>query len=97
MNIQALMKQAQNIQRDMEKTKKEIDDMIFEEKNGVVSVKANGKKEILEIKIDIENADKEDIEAIQDMFLLAINQLFSRIDKTIQEKMGKFTSIPGIF
>lgn len=97
MNYQALMRQAQNLQKDMLNTKNEIDSMIFEESNELISVKVNGKKEVLSVKIKSENIDNDDIEMIEDMFLLALNNVFKKVDKTTEEKMGKFSSMAGLF
>lgn len=98
MNIQALMKQAQNMQKDMLKAKDEIDKKIYEGNNSFVHVKANGKKEIIEINIDSDKLEKEDIEMLQDILIVAINGVFKQIDKETEEKMGKFTnSMPGLF
>lgn len=97
MNMQAIMKQAKALQDDMMREKAQIDKMEFESKNGFVTVKANGKKEILNITIDSDSMDKDDIEALEDMIQIAINNVFSNIDKTTEEKMGKYTNIPGLF
>lgn len=97
MNIQALMKQAQSLQKDMLKTKEEIEKMEFESKNNFVTIKVNGKKEVLSVKIDVQNLESDDIESLEDMILLAINKAFSDVDKITEEKMGKFSNFPGIF
>lgn len=98
MNIQAMMKQAQKLQSDMMKIKDEIDNMEFLGKNGIVEVKINGKKEIL--KVSIQNDDdfsKDDLEMLQDMIVIATNQAMKEVDKLTEEKMGRFSSIPGLF
>ena len=98
MNIQAMMKQAQKLQKEMMQSKEEIDKMIFEETNSFVTVKANGKKELLEIKIDNDNLDKDDIEMLQDILIVAINNLFKKIDAETEKKLGKYTQgMPGLF
>lgn len=97
MNIQAIMRQAQNMQAEIEKTKKEIESLNFEEKNGFVKVIVTGKKEIVDIQIDISSLDKDDIDALQDMIMVATNKCMQRIDKLTEEKLGKFANIPGIF
>ena len=51
MNIQALMKQAQSLQKDMLKSKEEIDKMEFTSTKDLVTVKVNGKKEVLKVEI----------------------------------------------
>lgn len=97
MNIQALMKQAQNLQKEMLKTKAEIDATEFVKNNGFVTVKVNGKKEILSVKIDSTELDLDDVEALEDMILLCINQAFKDVDALTESKMQKYSNIPGIF
>ena len=95
MNMQALMKQAQNLQRDMMKTKEEIDSMTFIGKSSIVSVEVKGNKAISKVSIDgdISNDDKE---MIEDMIMVAINDAFNQIDKVTEQKMGKYSSMmPG--
>lgn len=96
MNIQALMKQAQNMQRDMLKVKEEIDNTIFDEENELVKVKINGKKEIIDIKIS-NSLQLDDMDMLQDMLIIALNNAFKKVDKMTEEKMGKFSNIPGLF
>lgn len=96
MNMQALLKQAQNMQKDMLKTKGEIDNTKFYANNGLVDVEINGKKEILDIKIS-KDFEIDDLEALQDMLIIALNNAFKQVDKVTEEKMGKYTNIPGLF
>ncbi len=98
MNIQAMMKQAQKMQKDMLATKEEIDKMIFEGKSSFVTVEVNGKKELINIKIESENMDKDDIEMLQDMIVVAVNEAMKKVDEETENKMGKFTQgMPGLF
>ena len=98
MNMQAMLKQAQKMQKDMMNAKNEIDNMIFEETNSFVTVKANGKKEILEVKIDNDSMDKDDIEMLQDIIMVVINNIFKKIDAETEKKLGKYTQgMPGLF
>ena len=98
MNIQAMMKQAQKLQSDMMKAKDEIDKMEFSSTNGLVTVKVNGKKELLDVKIDgDENFSSEDLEMLQDMILIATNEAMKQGDKITEDKMGRFSSMPGLF
>ncbi len=98
MNIQAMMKQAQKLQKDMMDEKNKIDEMEFENTNSFVKVRANGKKEILEIKIDKESLDKDDIEMLQDIILVAVNGVIKQIDEETEKRMGKYTQgMPGLF
>ena len=98
MNIQAMMKQAQKLQKDMLNEKKQIDEKIFEGKSSFVTVKVKGTKEGVEVKIDAENLEKDDIEMLQDMILVAINDANHQIDEETERKMGKYTQgMPGLF
>lgn len=97
MNIQALMKQAQSLQKDMMKAKEEIDNTLFTGSNSFVTVKVNGKKKVLDIKIDTDSVDKGDIEMLQDILMVALNNAFSEVDKVTEQKMSKYANIPGLF
>lgn len=98
MNIQAMMKQAQKLQSDMMKAKDEIDKMEFSSTNGLVTVKINGKKEIIDVKIaNDSDFSSDDLEMLQDMIVIAVNDAMKQVDKVTEEKMGRFSSIPGLF
>ena len=98
MNIQAMMKQAQKMQKDMMDAKKEIDAKDFEITKSFVTIKMKGNKTITEVIINEENLEKEDIEMLQDLILVATNELMEIIDTETEVKMGKFTQgMPGLF
>lgn len=98
MNIQAMMKQAQKLQKDMLNAKEEIDNTDFEVTKSFVSVKAKGNRKIESIKIDMESLEKDDIEMLEDLLQVAITELMNTIDKETEKKMGKYTQgMPGLF
>jgi len=98
MNIQAMMKQAQKLQKDMMEEKKEIDEKSFEITKSFVTIVAKGNKKIESIKIDMDSLDKDEIEMTQDLVQVAINELFNNIDNEVESKMGKYTQgMPGLF
>ena len=98
MNMQAMLKQAQKLQKDMLATQEKINEMEFEGKSSIVSVKINGKKEVKEINIDAESLDKDEIEMLQDMLLVAMNDAMEKVNKETESKMGAYTQgIPGLF
>ncbi len=98
MNMQAILKQAQNMQKDMLKTKEEIDNTIFTSENSLVKVEVNGTKKITSIKIKVEDGlEADEVEMLEDMVMVAINSAFEKVDKMTEEKMGKFSNIPGLF
>lgn len=97
MNMQAIMKQAQAMQKEITKAQKEINEKEFVGKNGLVTVKVMGNKEIKEVKIEQDDDIKEDITILEDMIILAINDAFRQIDKMIEQKMGKYANLmPGL-
>lgn len=98
MNIQAMMKQAQKLQKDMLATKNEIDSKTFEVTKEFVNVKVKGTKEIEKITINLDKCDKDDIDMLEDILLVAINEANKKIDEETNEKMGKYTQgMPGLF
>lgn len=98
MNMQALLKQAQNMQKEMIKAKEEIDNTIFVGENSLIKVAVNGSKEIKSVKINTnEPIEMDEIEMLEDMIMVAINSAFQKVDKLTEEKMGKFSNIPGMF
>ena len=101
-NMGQMMKQVQQMQMRMEDAQKEIEESTVTATSGggMVEVEANGKKQIISIKIDPEAVDPEDVEILQDMVLTAVNDAISQVEKLSEEKLGKITggmNLPGIF
>ena len=98
MTMQAILKQAQNMQKDMMKAKEEVDNTVFVGESSLVKVEVYGTKKIKTVKINsTEPIETDEIEMLEDMFLVAINSAFEKVDKMTEEKMGKFANIPGLF
>ena len=96
MNIQALMKQAQTLQKDMLKTKEEIDNMEFTGSSSFISVVVKGDKTVKKVTINNDDITADDKEMIEDMLVVALNDAFKQIDKVTEQKMGKYSSMmPG--
>ncbi len=101
-NMQAMLRQAQKMQEDMAALQEELDAREYEVKagGGVVSVKINGKKEILAIDIQPEIVDPDDVETLSDILIAAVNEAIKRVENTNSEEMGKVTqgmNMPGMF
>lgn len=98
MNIQAMMKQAQALQKNMMKEKEEIDNTEFTGTSSLVTVILKGDKTVMNVKINAEELAKDDIEMLEDMVVVAINNAMKEIDKVTEQKMGKYTKgMPGLF
>ena len=97
MTINQLMKEAKKMQADLEKNQQELAEKEFEASAGgnAVSVKVNGQKQILDLKLQKEVVDPEDVEMLQDLIVTCINQAFKQVDDAQAASMGKF-NIPGI-
>ena len=98
MNMQAMLKQAQKLQKDMLKSQEEIKSMSFTGKSSNVIITINGSGEVTDVKFDVDNFEKDDIEMLQDMTMIAFNDAKSQLDKVTESKMGAFTKgMPGLF
>ncbi|HSQ33292.1 MAG TPA: YbaB/EbfC family nucleoid-associated protein [Peptostreptococcaceae bacterium] len=101
-NMNNLLKQAQKMQEEMQKTQKELESKELEASvgGGAVTVKVNGKKEIIDITIKPEVVDPDDIEMLQDLVLSAVNEALRSIDEMTSSQMSKLTggmNMPGLF
>lgn len=97
-NMGNMMKQMQKMQKKMVKAQEELHEMTFEASSGggMVTVTANGKKEIIDIEIQEEVVDPEDIEMLQDLIIAATNDVLNQVDEKTGETMGQFTKgLPG--
>ena len=98
MNMQAMLKQAQKLQKEMLNAKNEIDEKEYTGTSSIVTVKMKGTKEVSDIKIDADILEKDDIEMLQDMIIVAINDCIKQIDQDTNDKLGKYTNgMPGLF
>ena len=98
MNIQAMMKQAQKMQKDMMKQKQEIDDATFEGKSSFVTITMKGNREVTGVKIDVDSLEKDEIEILEDIILVAVNDANKQIEDMTEKKLGQYTKgMPGLF
>src|SRR3954470_9933384 len=87
MNIQQMMKQAQQMQDRLQREMAELK-MEATAGGGMVTVVVNGAKQIQSLKIDPEVVSKEDVEMLQDLILAAVNDAQRKVDEELQRKMG---------
>ena len=98
MKMQAMLKQAQKLQKDMMNAKNEIDKMEFSNETSFVKVVAGGDKKIKSIQINKDSLDQDDIEMLEDIILVSVNDVLKQIEKVTEDKLGKYTKgMPGIF
>ena len=103
-NMSKMLKQAQEMQKQIENVQNQLSDMIIDAESGggMVTVKVNGKQEVLELVID-PDAMKEDKEILEDLIVSALNKGLSKAQSDSQEKMNSVTGgmmsglkIPGM-
>lgn len=97
-NIQELMMQAR---KQYEEVQKKMQETIVESTagGGTVTVKMNGRKQVLSIRIDPEAVKSGDVEMLQDLVTAAVNGAGTQIDQAMQSTVGGMLSgmgIPGI-
>ena len=98
--MKGLMKQAQQMQKKMKDMEDELKDLRIKgaASGNLVEIEANGKKEIIAIKIDPSTLEEE-VDMIEDLILAAIKQAYQNVDNEVGDKMQSITggmNIPGI-
>lgn len=101
-NMNAMIKQAQKMQADMEALQEDLDSREYDISvgGGVIGVKINGKKEILSIDLKPEIVDPDDIETLSDTLVAAVNEAIKKVEETNASEMQKITgdiNVPGLF
>jgi len=100
MNINAIMQQAQKMQKQMEKKQKELESKEFEfsSNGGAIKIKMLGSKQLTSLEIEEDLIDPSDKEMLQDMLMVAINDAISKIEEEASAIMGSVAGgLPGMF
>ena len=87
MNIQNMMKQAQQMQERMQREMAELK-VEATAGGGMVTVVVNGTKQIHSLKIDPEVVSSDDVEMLQDLIVAAVNDAHRKVDEELTKKMG---------
>ena len=96
-----MMKQAQKLQTQMMRLQEELAEKTVEVSagGGMIKVVANGRQQILSIRIEKEVVDPEDVEMLQDLMLAAVNDALQKSQEMVSTEMSKLTgglNIPGL-
>mmetsp|Transcript_796 Transcript_796/g.597 ORF Transcript_796/g.597 Transcript_796/m.597 type:complete len:107 (-) Transcript_796:2046-2366(-) len=97
----SMIKQAQKLQKKMMELQEELANKTVESTSGggMVKVVANGKQQIVSIKVEKEVVDPDDVEMLEDLILAAVNDALAISNEMVAEQMGKITgglNIPGL-
>ena len=100
MNMQALMQQAQRMQREMQKKQQELEAKTFhiESAGGAISIDIKGTRRIEKIEIDEDAIDPNDKEMLEDMIKIAINDAIALVDAAFEQLNASMTNgmrMPG--
>lgn len=97
MNMQAIMRQAQQMQSDIMKIQKELEKTEYEGNSSLVTVVLNGKKEMLKLTIkDKENLNRDDMDILEDMIVVAFNEAMKKVDADKEKKLNKYQGLAGM-
>jgi DNA-binding YbaB/EbfC family protein len=101
-NMNQMMKQAQKMQKQMAQVQEEMyeKEVSASAGGGAVTVRANGRQQILSVTIKPEVVDPEDVEMLQDLVLAAVNEALKQAQDMAAEEMSKITgglNLPGLF
>ena len=96
-----MLKQAQKLQSKIFKLQEEMADRTVETSvgGGMVSVVANGKQEIVSIKVDPEVVDPDDVQMLEDLIVAGVNDALKKAQDMVSQEMTKLTggfNIPGL-
>ena len=102
MDMNQLMKQAQQMQQQMQKAQAELAEQTVEAESGggMVKLVLNGKQELVSITIDPKAIDTDEVEFLEDLILAAMQDGQKKVAEMTQESMGRVTGgmgIPGLF
>lgn len=103
-NMQSMLKQAQRMQEQVAETQAMLEAKEYEIKagGGAVTIKINGKKEILSLDISPEIVDPDDIEMLSDVLTAGVNEAIKTVETDANNEMSKVTGgmggmMPGLF
>ena len=90
-NMNQMIKQAQKMQEQMLKMQEELEEKVFEATSGggAVTAKVNGKKELVEIKLQKEAVDPDDVEMLEDLIVAAVNEGIRKAEESSAGELNK--------
>lgn len=100
-DMNGMLRQAQKMQEELQQKQAELEEKEYTVSagGGMVSVRINGRREILGIRIDPEIVDPDDIETLSDILVAGVNEAIKKVDSVSSEEMEKLTGglgIPGL-
>lgn len=99
-NMKNMMKQMEKMQKDMTSSQEDLNQKSFTgiANDELVSITMDGKREVKSVEIKEELMEMGDNELLEDLVLIALKDVLTKIDQETEEVMGKYTNdlnIPG--
>ena len=97
-NMQAMLRQAQQMQQKLKEAQDELEELELEGTagSGMVKVVVNGKKIISSVTIDPKAVDPDDVEMLEDLVMAAVNDAYSQADEEYERLMGPVQALGGM-
>jgi hypothetical protein len=98
MNMQAMLQQAQRMQKDIQAKQEQINSSEYTGTSEMIDITIYGSKKIKSVNIKVKSLDEEDIEVLEDMIKIAMNDAISKVDKDTEAKLGSYSKqLGGLF
>jgi DNA-binding YbaB/EbfC family protein len=100
-NLQQMQQILKQVQQFQEQLQKQLDELVVEASagGGMVAVRMNGQKQLVEVRIDPEVFASRDLEMLQDLVLVAVNEASRRVDEHLASRVGNLAgglNVPGL-
>lgn len=95
MNMQAMLQQAQRMQKDIQSKQEQINKTEYTGTSEMVDITIYGSKKIKSVNLKVKSLDEEDIEVLEDMIKIAMNDAISKVEKDTEAKLGSYSKQLG--
>ena len=95
MNMQAMLQQAQRMQKDIQAKQEQINSTEYTGTSEMIDITIYGSKKIKSVNLKVKTLDEEDIEVLEDMIKIAMNDAISKVDKDTEAKLGSYSKQLG--
>ena len=95
MNMQAMLQQAQRMQKDIQTKQEQINSTEYTGSSEMIDITIYGSKKIKSVNLKVKSLDEEDIEVLEDMIKIAMNDAISKVDKDTESKLGSYSKQLG--
>lgn len=94
MNFNQLLKQAQQMQKKVNKVKKDYEEKIFdfESQQGLIKGQMNGKLEIVNLDIDVQLLNVDNKDMLQDLLAVSLSEIITKIETEKEDTLNKITN-----